>query len=216
MFFSLFIFLCCFPFCFPVVLPYCIPRCTTPSLGRSPRANRWKNDDLGLVPIFKNKYFTKICDFRIFSFDLYTDSILKQLNKLKNINIFFFTFHFSLLFPVLFPRCGSLLYSPLHYPVVGSKSSSQSLKNDALGLVPIFQKKNPQNLWFSIFPSIYIQTGFWKQLNKLKILNIFFHFSFFSVVSRFVSPLCFSIVFPVALPRRWVEVLEPFVEKMMT
>ena len=53
--FSLFIFLCCFPFCFPVVLPYCIPRCTTPSLGRSPRANRWKNDDLGLVPIFEKK-----------------------------------------------------------------------------------------------------------------------------------------------------------------
>ena len=44
----------------------------------------------------------------------------------------------------------------------------------------------------------------------------FFHFSFFSVVSRFVSPLCFPIAFPVALPRRWVEVLEPIVEKMMT
>ena len=128
MFFSLFIFLCCFPFCFPVVLPYCIPRCTTPSLGRSPRANRWKNDDLGLVPIFKKQNHKNLW-FPIFSFDLYTNSILKQLNKLKNIKIFFF------------------------------------------------------------------------------------HFSFFSVVSRFVSPLCFSIVFPVALPRRWVEVLEPFVEK---
>ena len=44
----------------------------------------------------------------------------------------------------------------------------------------------------------------------------FFLFSFFSVVSRFVSPLCFPIVFPVALPRRWVEVLEPIVEKMMS
>ena len=128
--FSLFIFLCCFPFCFPVVLPYCIPRCATPSLGRRPRAIRWKNDDLGLVPIFKKKYHKNLW-FPIFPFDLYTDSILKQLNKLKNI-------------------------------------------------------------------------------------NIFFHFSFFSVVSRFVPPLCFPIVFPVALPRRWVEVLEPIVEKMMT
>ena len=43
---------------------------------------------------------------------------------------------------------------------------------------------------------------------------MFFHFSFFSVVSRFVSPLCFPIVFPVALPRRWVEVLEPTVEQI--
>ena len=42
----------------PVVFSYCIPRCTTPSLDRSPRANRWKNDDYGLVPIFK-KYFKK-------------------------------------------------------------------------------------------------------------------------------------------------------------
>ena len=65
-FFSLFMFLCCFPFCFPVVLSYCIPRCTTPFLGRSPRTNRWKNDDLGFVPIFKKKYFTKICDFPFF------------------------------------------------------------------------------------------------------------------------------------------------------
>ena len=60
-FFPLFIFLCCFPFCFPVVLPYCIPRCTSPFLGRSPRANRWKNDDLGLVP--KKNISKKIGDF---------------------------------------------------------------------------------------------------------------------------------------------------------
>ena len=53
-----------------------------------------------------------------------------------------------------------------------------------------------------------------KQINKIKNLNIFFfHFSFFSVVSRYVSPLCFPIVVPIALPRRWVEVLEPTVEK---
>ena len=48
----------------------------------------------------------------------------------------------------------------------------------------------------------------------------FFHFSFFSVVSRFVSPLCFPIVvplyYPVALPRCWVEVLEPTLRKLMT
>ena len=103
MFFSLFIFLCCFPFCFPVVLPYCIPRCTTPSLGRSPRANRWKNDDLGLVPILKKQNHKNLW-FPIFSFDLYTDSILKQLNKLKNINNMFFSlFIFLCCFPFCFP-----------------------------------------------------------------------------------------------------------------
>ena len=160
MFFSLFIFLCCFPFCFPVVLPYCSPCCTTPSLGRSPRANRWKNDDLGLVPIFKN-IFHKNLWFSIFPFDLYTDSILKQLNKLKNINMFFFTFHFSLLFPVLFPRCASLLYSPLRYPVVGSKSSSHSLKKWWLRTCAHLQKEIfHKNLWFRIFPSISIQIVF--------------------------------------------------------
>ena len=47
----------------------------------------------------------------------------------------------------------------------------------------------------------------------------FFHFSFFSVVSRFVSPLCFPIVIPVATNpvalrcRCRVEVPEP-VEKI--
>ena len=50
----------------PVVFPYCGPRCTTPFLGRSPRANRWKNDDLGFVPILKKQYFTKIRDFPFF------------------------------------------------------------------------------------------------------------------------------------------------------
>jgi hypothetical protein len=37
-----------------------------------------KIDDLGLVPIFQK--ILKNCDF-IFSFDLYTEIILKQLNK---------------------------------------------------------------------------------------------------------------------------------------
>jgi hypothetical protein len=43
--------------------------------------------------------------------------------------VFFFHFSFFLSFPVLFPRCASLLWSPLqqtplHYLVVGSKSPS--------------------------------------------------------------------------------------------
>jgi len=42
---------------------------------------------------------------------------------------------------------------------------------------------------------------------------LLFHFSFFFVVSRYVSPLCFPIVVPVALPRCWAEVLEPTVAK---
>ena len=50
------------------------------------------------------------------------------------IKVFFSTFHFSLLFPVLFPRCASLLYSPLHYPVVGSKSSSLHFRQRARAL----------------------------------------------------------------------------------
>ena len=163
MFFSLFIFLCCFPFCFPVVLPYCIPRCTTPSLGRSPRANRWKNDDLGLVPIFTKNIFHKNMWFSIFSFDWYTDSILKQLNKLKNINMCFSLFIFLCRFPFLFPRCASLLYSPLHYPVVGSKSSSQSLKKWWLGTCAHLQKKIfHKNLLFSIFFLRFIYRQYFK------------------------------------------------------
>ena len=60
------------------MVPVVLPRCTTPSLGRSPRANRCKTDDSGLVLIFKKNQ--KYVIF-IFSFDLHTDIILKQLNK---------------------------------------------------------------------------------------------------------------------------------------
>ena len=66
--------------------------------------------------------------------------------------------------------CASLLWSPLHYPVVGSKSSSHSLKNDDLGLVPIFKKKIT-NLWFSIFSFDLYTDSILKQVNKLKILK---------------------------------------------
>ena len=95
------------PLCFPIVVPVVLPRCTTPLLGRSPRANRWKNWWLRTCAHLQ-KNISKICDFRFFSFDLCTDIILKQLNKIEN--LFFFTFHFSLLFPVLFP--------PLCFPIV--------------------------------------------------------------------------------------------------
>ena len=87
------------------------------------------------------------------------------------IKVFFFpTFHFSLLFPVLFPRCASLLYSPLHYPVVGSKSSSQSLKKWWLRTCAHLQKKH-KNLWFSIFSFDLYTDSILKQVNKLKILK---------------------------------------------
>ena len=140
--FSLFIFLCCFPFCSPVVLPYCIPRCTTPSLGRSPRANRWKNDDLGLVPIFEKKKNHKNLWFSIFPFDLYTDSILKQLNKLKNINIFLSLFIFLCCFPFCFPVVLVLPYCipRCTTPSLGRSPRAKHWKNDDLGLMPIFKK----------------------------------------------------------------------------
>ena len=126
-----------------------------------------------------------------FSFDLYTDSILKQLNKLKNIYIFF-TFHFSLLFPVLFPRCASLLYSPLRYPVVGSKSSSHSLKKWWLRTCAHLQKEIfHKNLWFSIFSFDWYTDSILKQLNKLKNINMFF--------SLFIFLCCFPFCFPVVL-----------------
>ena len=196
--FSLFIFLCCFPFCFPVVLLYCIPRCATPSLGRSPRAIRWKNDDLGLVPIFKKKYFTKICDFPFFPLIDIQTVFFQQWNKMKNINMFFFTFHFSLLFPVLFPRCASLLYSPLRYPVVGSKSSSQSLKKWWLRTCAHLPKNIfHKNLWFSIFPFDLYTDCILKQLNKLKNVNMCF--SLFIFLCCF--PFCFPVVLPYCIPR---------------
>jgi hypothetical protein len=87
------------------------------------------------------KNISKICDFH-FSFDLYAGIIVKQLNKMFFV---FFTFHFSLLFPVFFPRCASLLWSPLYYPVALPRCWVKVLeptvaKTDDLGLVPIFKK----------------------------------------------------------------------------
>ena len=127
-FFSLFIFLCCFLFIFPVVLPYCGPCCATPSLGRSPRANRWKNWWLRTCAHLQKK-ISKICDFHFFSFDLCTDIILKQINKIKNLNIFCFfsLFIFLCCFP-FFPRCASLLASLLYYPVVHPTAAPQGLQ----------------------------------------------------------------------------------------
>ena len=192
MFFSLFIFLCCFPFCFPVVLPYCIPRCTTPSLGRSPRANRWKNDDLGLVPIFKKNIFHKTMWFSIFSFDWYTDSILKQLNKLKNVNMCFSLFIFLCRFPFCFPVVLPYCIPRCTTPSLGRSPRANRWKNDDLGLVPIFQKKNHKNLWFSIFSFDLYTDSILKQLNKLKNINMFF--------SLFIFLCCFPFCFPVVLP----------------
>ena len=137
--FSLFIFLCCFPFCSPVVLPYCIPRCTTPSLGRSPRANRWKHDDLGLVPISKKKSQKSV--IFLFSFDLYTDSILKQWNKLKNINICFSLFIFLCCFPFCSPVVLPYCIPRCTTPSLGRSPRANRWKHDDLGLVPISKKK---------------------------------------------------------------------------
>ena len=125
--FSLFIFLCCFPFCFPVVLPYCGPCCTTPLLGRSPRANRCENWWLRTCAHLQ-KNISKICDFRFFSFDLCTGIILKQLNKIKNLNIFFSLFIFLCCFSWFFSRCASLLWSLLSYRVVHPTAAPQGLQ----------------------------------------------------------------------------------------
>ena len=74
--------------------------------------------------------------------------------------------HFSLLFPVLFPRCASLLWSPLYYPVALPRCWVEVLeptvaKTDDLGLVPIFKKIiQKKTVIFFFFPSIYIQALF--------------------------------------------------------
>ena len=104
--------------------------------------------------------------------------LYKMLRKASwgTIKVFFSTFHFSLLFPVLFPRCASLLYSPLHYPVVGSKSSSQSLKKWWLRTCAHLQKKIfHKNMWFSIFSFDLYTDSILKQLNKLKNIDFFFN-----------------------------------------
>ena len=90
------------------------------------------------------------------------------------------------------------------------------MKNWWLRTCAHLQKKYFKNLWFSFFSFDFCTDIILKQINKIKevIFFVFFHFSFFSVLSRYVSPLCFPIVVPIALPRRWVGVLEPTVEKI--
>ena len=61
----------------------------------------------------------------IFSFDLHTDIILKQLNKIKNMNIFFSLFIFLCCFSCFVSRCASLLWSLLSYPVVHPTAAPQ-------------------------------------------------------------------------------------------
>ena len=116
--FSFFSLVFCFLFllCFPIVVPCVWSRCTTPSWGRSPWANRWKTDELGLVPVFKKIKKSVIFNFSVY---FYTDTILKQWNILKNkiYFLFFFTFHFSLLFSVFCSRCASLSWSLVYDPV---------------------------------------------------------------------------------------------------
>ena len=69
------------------------------------------------------KNISKICDFLFSSFDLCTGIILKQLNKIKNLNIFFVFFHFSFFsvvscfFPVVLPYCGPCCLTPLFTPL---------------------------------------------------------------------------------------------------
>ena len=76
------------------------------------------------------KNISKICDFLFSSFDLCTGIILKQLNKIKNLNIFFCFFHFSFFSVVscFFSRCASLLWSLLSYPVVHPTAAPQGLQ----------------------------------------------------------------------------------------
>ena len=76
------------------------------------------------------KIFSKICDFPFSSFDFSTGIILKQLNKIKNLNIFFFfsLSFFSVVSAVFFSRCASLLWSLLSYPVVHPTAAPQGLQ----------------------------------------------------------------------------------------
>ena len=89
-------------------------------------------------------------------------------------------------------RCVSLLWVPLHYPVFGSKSSSQSLKKWWLWTCAHLQKIFHKNLWFSIFSFDLYTESILKQLNKLKNIIIF--------VSLFIFLCCFPFCFPVVLP----------------
>ena len=131
MFFSLFIFLCSFPLCFPVVLPYCGPYCTTPSLGRSPRANRWKNWWLRtrahLQKKIKNLWFSFFLRFMYRHY-------FKAITWNKKVNIFLFFFHFIFLcyFPFFSPLCFSIgvpVVLPRCSPHCGATGTAEATGN---------------------------------------------------------------------------------------
>ena len=100
----------------PVVLPYCGPRCTTPVVGSKSSSHSLKKWWLRTCAHLPKKIFHKNnLWFSIFSFDLYTDSILKQVNKLK------------ILKKVL--GCNVLYFNLMQYMYV---------RSDYLGLVPLW------------------------------------------------------------------------------
>ena len=106
--------------------------------GAGVLAHAWGEniDDLGLVPIFK-KTISKICDFHFFSFDLCTDIILKQINKIKNLNIFCFfsLFIFLCCFPFFSPLCfpiGVPVVLPRCSPHCGATGTAEATGNCSL------------------------------------------------------------------------------------
>ena len=141
------------------------------------------------------KNISKICDFHFFSFDLCTDIILKQLNKIQNLFflVFFSLFIFLCCFPFFFPLC-----FPIVVPVALPRRWVEVLeltveKIDDLGLVPIF-KKYFKNMWFSFFLLRFMYRHYFKAI-KLKKNLIFLVFFF-----TFHFSLLFPVFFPVVLP----------------
>ena len=141
------------------------------------------------------KNISKICDFRFFSFDLCTDIILKQLNKIKK-TVFFCFFHFSC-FSVV-----SHFVSPLCFPIVVPVALPHRwvevleptvAKTDDLGLVPIFKKIFQKSVIF-IFSFDLHTDIILKQFNKWKNTNIFFTF-------LCCFPFCSPVVLPYCGPR---------------
>ena len=146
------------------------------------------------------KNISKICDFRFFSFDLCTDIILKQLNKIKQLFFFvFFTFHFSLLFPVLFPPLCFPIVVPVVLPrcttpLLGRSPRANRCENWWLRTCAHLQKNISKICDFRFFCFDLCTGIILKQLNKIKNLNIFFHFSFYSVVSPVFFSRCASLL----------------------
>ena len=97
---------------------------------------------LPIWPTFK-KIFQKSVIFIFFSFDLCTDIILKQLNKIKNMFFCFFVFFslfvflccfpfcFPVVLPYCIPRCVFRLRAGTGSRGTGSKSSGQPLRLSA-------------------------------------------------------------------------------------